>query len=98
LVVPADLLAALEGLAHVIPSVAAVLDVAQLCPCHFVDHHASEDSIAIVDAVTSIVGEATVIVGVIVATIVVVVAEVVMMKIVTTDNDGPPKRMLNFHN
>jgi hypothetical protein len=95
------LLEALEDSAHVILSVdlvEAVLDVdSHLCPCHFVDHHASEDSIAIVDAVTVIVGAATVIVVVIVATIVVVVAEVVMMKISTTDNDGPPERILNFH-
>ena len=98
----ADRLALEEDSAHVILSVdlvQAVLDVdSHLCPCHFVDRHASEDSIAIVDAVTAIVGAATVIVGVIVATIVVVVADNVMMKINTTDNDGPPKRMLNFHN
>ena len=106
----ADLWALEEDSAHVILSVdlvQAVLDVdSHLCPCHFVDHHASEDAVtaivdavtAIVDAVTAIVGAATVIVGVIVATIVVVVADLVMMKITTTVLDGPPKRMLNFHN
>jgi hypothetical protein len=89
------LLEALEDSAHVILSVdlvEAALDVdSHLCPCHFADHHALEDSIAIVGAVT-------VIVGVMVATIGDVVAEVVMMKIATTDNDDLPKRMLNFHN
>ena len=106
----ADLWALEEDSAHVILSVdfvQAVLDVdSHLCPFHFVDRHASEDAVtaivdavtAIVDAVTAIVGAATVIVGVIVATIVVVVADLVMMKITTTDLDGPPKRMLNFYN
>ena len=95
LVALADLLVALEDSVHVILSVdlvEAVLDVdSHLCPCHFVDHHALEDSIAIV-------GAATVIVGLIVATIGEGVVEVVMMMIATTDNNDPPKRMLNFHN